>query len=193
MERKWIDHRNKLSLYAFRYDSQISEVDRDELVADTMSGVFWGIRIWPEDVWPTDAEVEKFLRAVYRSKVSHWWEKELAIVPERVPSGEDGEARKPHRIKLVEHIEDVNESTLKKGRLFVEQDTQQQIERKQFFKMACEMLDDDQLLIAIFELWINDPGIKPQEIAEMLGVTIDEVNNALKRLRRILSKLKEQW
>ena len=50
----------------------------------------------------------------------------------------------------------------------------------------------DKLEIEVFECWLVG-YYKPKEIAELCGIDVAEVNNAVKRLSRKTIKLKEKW
>ena len=50
----------------------------------------------------------------------------------------------------------------------------------------------DELELAVFECWLTG-YYKPQEIAELYGVSTSEINNATKRLSRKTVKLQEEW
>lgn len=191
MEKKWLEYRNMLRVQVAYY-YWVPEVRREGLVLDTLYSTYDGIRTWPEDVWPTDTAIKQFLLKVLRSKASHLWEKESVKAPRGKDAGEDKEAEKPHRIRRQKDIDAMDEIALNKQGLFRTDATQQKIEDQQFFKILCKHLGADQNLIRICALYIKYRGIKPNEIAEAVGIPMDEMRNAQKRLRRILSKLKEQ-
>lgn len=60
--------------------------------------------------------------------------------------------------------------------------------QERFHKAAMKELKGDDFLVEVFELLAAE-FTKPEEIATMLDTTVDEVNNAKKRLRRKLEKL----
>lgn len=75
------------------------------------------------------------------------------------------------------------------------QDTNQDIDFETISENSLNYLKHqgaDEVEIGIFECWLAGYE-KPQEIAELCGITTAEVNNAVKRLSRKTIKLKEQW
>jgi DNA-directed RNA polymerase specialized sigma24 family protein len=56
-----------------------------------------------------------------------------------------------------------------------------------------ELVRGDPLLDRMVEWWAIEPDLKPRELAEALGVDKSQIQNALKRLRRRLARLRKEW
>lgn len=67
-----------------------------------------------------------------------------------------------------------------------------------FDSISSDMISDlksqeaDELEISTFECWLEG-YIKPKEIAELCGVSVFDINNAVKRLTRKTVKIKSKW
>jgi hypothetical protein len=64
--------------------------------------------------------------------------------------------------------------------------------QERFHKAVMKELDGDEFLIKLFQCLRAD-FTKPEEIATMLDKTVDDVNNAKKRLARKLEKLEKKF
>jgi hypothetical protein len=49
----------------------------------------------------------------------------------------------------------------------------------------------DELLTKIIKLYLDTPDLHPREVAERLGLPVEEIQNARKRLDRKIGKLQE--
>lgn len=54
-----------------------------------------------------------------------------------------------------------------------------------------EKIEDDEMLIRMMDLIFQDPLLKPRDLARLLEISVKEVNNAQKRLRRRLGGLRD--
>ena len=55
-----------------------------------------------------------------------------------------------------------------------------------------KLVADDEVLLRMIDYLLDDPLIKPRDLAVLMNVPVREINNAQKRLRRKLSLLKRQ-
>jgi len=71
----------------------------------------------------------------------------------------------------------------------------QSIEKKlideEVVERAKAMLRGDEKLLKVIDLYLDNPGIKPKEIAKELGIKVSDVNNIKKRLSRRLKAIKD--
>jgi RNA polymerase sigma factor (sigma-70 family) len=146
-------------------------IDLDDLIQDAIVDAITGKRKWPPGVKPVT-----FLCQVIRSKVSHMLEKEN------------------FRLKSLEETSSHTLTAYTESSFLTQpEDLQEQISYKELCNKILELVSEDNLLGRIVKLWISDPNLKPSEIAYMLGISIEEMRNAQKRLSRKLGKLRERW
>lgn len=109
--------------------------------------------------WPTNLPLLTALMGIARSKISH--ERELEGRREEVDFNED---------------------------LFIEQErATSNVEEKEFREKILRAVSDDPKLTRLVEAFFEDPRPQSTELAERLGVSIEEVYNLKKRLARKLS------
>lgn len=174
VEDKWRDAINRLKHYTYIHyywlPMKVRGADLDDLVSEAIVDTLRGRRIRPPDV-----NLVTFLTHVVDSKVSHLLDKEKKVVP----------------------LEDVSPA-----RLVTPVDSPYAIrpeekERQEVSQRICERLrklvDGDEDLRRIVDVRLAKPELKARQIARELGMTPDELRNALKRLSRRAKELWEEW
>jgi|GEM_PF-2720791 len=63
-------------------------------------------------------------------------------------------------------------------------------EMKELYSAVSSKIADDPFLQKMVDLLFEDPLLKPRDLARLLGVSIKDINNAQKRLRRRLQELR---
>ena len=174
LDRDWEEIWKRLRRFAHKYyywlPARVRGTDLDDLVQEAISDTICGTRHLPPDV-----ELVTFLCQVIRSKASHLLEKESRVVPiEQIPQ--------IHRL-LTAGMPQID---------YLEEADKQAIYQRMCHKLR-ESVKDDELVSKIVDKWLEKPDMKPQGIANELGVQIDEMRNAQKRLSRVASKLWEEW
>lgn len=147
-----------------------------DFALDAINKLLDGIRNWNKAAYPT---LEGFLRSTIDSDISHLVQSDDNSKHRRIlRRGEDGKEHEAYEVKLpgfdsvtiVIHME----------------------WREAFRKAVADELKGDSFLKELFDCF--DAEItEPSEIAEMLGATVKDVNNAKKRLRRKLEKLEAKF
>lgn len=175
VQEDWEAIWKRLRRFAHRYyywlPTKVSGIDLDDLVQEAILDTISGNRHLPSDV-----ELVTFLCNVIRSKARNLLEKkESGVVPlEEIPQR--------HLLltagaRFMEYVKDVDK-----------RDACQRV----FHKLR-EFVSDDDLESKMVDKWLEQPDIKPNEIAKQLGVSIVEIRNAQKRLSRKVRKLAEEW
>lgn len=168
-EDLWKRLRNHTHFHYWWLPSRIGDgVDLDDLAAQAICDTLSNKREKPPGV-----NLVTFLINVIKSKVSHLLEKE---------------ARLQARGNLSEHLAPAGAHGETQG-LPPPGDDQPQNDDALLVKIR-ELVGDDGLLMGIVELWYHTPDLKPKQIAETLGIPMQEMRNAQKRLRRRLEDLR---
>jgi RNA polymerase sigma factor (sigma-70 family) len=147
-------------------------VEPDDLASAAIIDVIEGTRSWDPEA---HSDFLKFLRGVVDSKVSHLVQevenrKSRRLVP--ADSGEEGATahgvagREPDPASFVQDREAAD----------------------RFRARVLKAVTGDEIAAKVFEC-LEAEYTKPQEMAELLGLTVSEINNAQKRLRRKVSEL----
>ncbi len=158
--------------YIARGGSVPKAYEAADFVNDAIQKALDGDRNWNRQAYPT---LEGFLQSIIDSDINHMAEsvdnakvrRESYSAGEGTPSGLCeilGRESEPIRILIDEEC------------------------RKQFHQAAIQALKDDPFLAKLLEC-LEAEITEPLEIAELLAITVDEVNNAKKRLRRKLNEL----
>ena len=61
---------------------------------------------------------------------------------------------------------------------------------KEIRELMVSKVNDDPMLLKMVNLLFEDPLLKPRDLARLLGISVKEVNNAQKRLRRRLNSMR---
>ena len=179
-EAEWQRLRKRLLYFGYR---NYADSDRklgyhlDDAVQDAIVDVVTGIRRWPpvdQHGQEKDVSLFVFLCQVVRSKISHVLTK------------------KSREIQLV----DVEGLDFSFDELNIpaaqENDLESKLAYAEFSTRLLELVSDDDTLTKLVQLLIKAPDLRPQEIAPMLGISIQEIRNAQKRLSRRLKALREE-
>jgi RNA polymerase sigma factor (sigma-70 family) len=170
-EEEWNALYKRLMYFAYRRYGWVPYVTMDsvsveDLIHEAIISVIEGKRVWPKDV-----ELFKFLCEVIRSKASHILERKGRIVT----------------IEGEELWSDTVASSVTR-----QEEAPREAEYQQFCNKIRELVCDDEVLTRIMEALFVEPDMKPRDIAEWLGLPIEEVRNAQKRLKRNLKNLEEK-
>jgi DNA-directed RNA polymerase specialized sigma24 family protein len=180
-EAEWQDLRNRLLYFAYRnYAGSHRKLGYhlDELVQDAIVDVITGVRRWPPvDEYGNEKQIDLFvfLCQTVRSKVSHVAKKKAREV----------------------QLENSGSLDLFSERLNIlagseEDKPDSQVLYAELSHRLLNVVSDDATLTKIVQLLIDTPDLRPKEIAPMLGLSIQEMRNAQKRLTRKLKMLKEE-
>jgi DNA-directed RNA polymerase specialized sigma24 family protein len=131
------------------------------------------------------------LIGVLNSKVSHEWEKETVKEPDQEPPGEACPAEKPRRIRRRQVVEDLDDVVPRSSGVHQSTDVHREAEVNDLYEKVLRALGSQQALVDIFNGILQ--GRKPQELAEMLGISIDRIRTEQKRLERKMTALRKEW
>lgn len=180
-EKEWAQLLQKLRLHTWRRYRSLSEwlgLDLDDVVHQALVDTLSGKRRWPRE----EVDLFHFLCEVVRSLVSHRLEQEKRNVPlESIGqrAADDSE---------LASVEAMIGGSI--GEYLRYESIYNRLVYDSLIERMRELVKDDQELIDIVGLWSTDPSLKPSEIARELGVSIGEIRNAQKRLRRRLRGLR---
>lgn len=141
-----------------------------DFALDAIAKMLEGTRPWNKEQYPT---LEKALRATIDSDINHLVSRPENFKARRLVSAK-GEVSEAY------NMEGAGPNPLT---LVINRDWQ-----AKFHDAAMHELENDQFLKELFEC-LKAEITKPEEIALMLEITVEEVNNGKKRLRRKLEKL----
>ena len=169
-EDLWKRLRRFTHAYYWWLPSKGRGLDLDDFIQDAVSDAIEGKRTWPAEV-----ELVTFLCQVIRSNVSHLLEKESRVVS----------------------IEEVSASRLTTPASGSPASRQEHADRQHAHQRLCnkirELVREDPLLVEMVGMWLENPEIKPRNMANELRVPIEEIRNAQKRLMRRASNLRKEW
>jgi DNA-directed RNA polymerase specialized sigma24 family protein len=168
-EEDWDDVWKRLKRFSHKYFGGRG-LDLDALIQDAILDVIVRKRHWPLGV-----DFVTLLCQIIRSKASHLSKREsLFMSIEGVPA-----LRLP-----------ASEETLYLARRESE-------ERQLAYSKLCSkielMIREDELLCKMVTMWLEEPELKPREVARRLGVAIETIRNGQKRLSRVANQLREEW
>jgi DNA-directed RNA polymerase specialized sigma24 family protein len=171
-EKDWDDLRMRGLLYAYKYFSYIPYLTRgrmsvEDLVHEALSDMLEGQRRQPENV-----DSFTFLCGAIRSEFDNLYRKEKAATFSEESLPPDYSPFLPS-VSLEE--------------------TQSVFDYQQLCDKVRELVSDDAELVSIVEVWFEEPDMKPKDIACRLGLSMDDMHNAQKRLRRRAINLREKW
>jgi DNA-directed RNA polymerase specialized sigma24 family protein len=171
---EWEDLWKRLKRFTYGYywwlPTKGRGLDLDEIIQGAIGDAIEGKRKWPAGV-----ELVTFLCQIIRSNVSHLLEKESRIVS----------------------IEEVSTSRLTTPTSVSPASQQEYADQQHVYQKLCneirELVRDDPLLSRMVNMWLENPEMKPRDMACEMGVPIEEIRNAQKRLSRRASNLREEW
>jgi DNA-directed RNA polymerase specialized sigma24 family protein len=139
---------------------------------DSFDKVLDGSRKWNRETYPT---LECFLRSIVDSDINHLADSldnshSRRIAPTKAPNGVD-EAERVEGREVNPVFAVVNKEA-----------------HEQFLATAMKELEGDDFLVQLLDC-LEAEITEPVDIAEMLGISVDDVNNGKKRLRRKLDTL----
>lgn len=153
-------------------------LDLDDVVHQALVDTLEGKRHWPKE----DVDLFYFLCEVVRSLISHRVEQEKRNVPlESIGP----RAAEESELASVEAM--IGGSI---GEYLRYESIYNRLVYERLIERMYELVGDDEELINIVGLWSKDPSLKPGELAKAMGLSIGEIRNAQKRLRRRLGELR---
>jgi hypothetical protein len=178
-EAEWRDLWKRLLYYTiknFGYVQQVGGTQVEDLIQSAILGSLSGVRTWlpPKPGVTKQGYLFTSLCSIIRSKASH-------LVKQRD--------------KLVYLDERDNSDDIPIDQLHLEQRSiasDQNAIYNEFSENLLELVSDDLILTEVVKLLIEMPDIKPRDIAGILGLRIEVVQNAQKRLARRASILREK-
>jgi hypothetical protein len=184
-EPELLDLWKRLRLFTFKKYGPLSKhirgLNLDQIILDAIEDTFFGLRRWP----PIDASGKKkdislltFLCQTIRSKVSHTIEQEKRKI---VIEHEDDDLQPGALGKCVNWI--ANKETT----------SDQQAIYNQLARQLIISVRGDPLLKQIVILWVENPDLKPKDMAEKLGLSGKAFRNAQRRLIRKAVGVQERW
>ena len=185
-DKQWVDLYNVLRLHAKTHHGWKPGLDLEGLIQASIEDWLSGKRCRPEG-----ETLEAFLIGVFNSKVSHEWEKETIDISGERPSDEERPVAKPRRIRRRQDVEDLDNFIPPSSYSHQQGDAYRQAEANDIYQKALSVLGDESALIEIFKGSLQ--GIKPQELADKLGLSIDRLRNEQRRLKRKLMMLRKGW
>jgi ATP-dependent Lon protease len=179
-EAEWKELRNRLLYFAhksYARSHRISGDHLDEVIQDSIVDVLTGTRRWPpvdEDGNERDVDLLVFLCQTIRSKVSHIIEKSY------------------RELYVGDNLDLITDELTHEHRHLIRKndEVEQQAIYNELSRKLLKTVADDSILKQIVELLIKTPDLRPKEIALLLGLTMEEMRNAQKRLNRKARTLK---
>jgi DNA-directed RNA polymerase specialized sigma24 family protein len=194
-DEEWEELWRKLRLHTWRRHGWLCEKfgwDLDAIAHQAILDTLEGIRRWP----PTDGETGRprddvsllsFLCQIVRSIISHRYDKEkgrLSLESSDLDSGPGPSVNQSHE-RLLQDI------SFRYPQLVRPDTTERDVMYRLLAEEMCEVVAGDAEVLEIVKVWCADPTLKPSEIAVHLGLSMEQMRAAQKRLRRLLKKLRE--
>ncbi|HXF40221.1 MAG TPA: winged helix-turn-helix transcriptional regulator [Blastocatellia bacterium] len=190
---EWGDIYKRLRLYTWKRYKWLHYkigVDLDDFVNESIYDTLRGTRRWPpvdENGFTKDVSLFFFLCQVVQSKISHFWSRERHNVVHRIDQDNASE-------EAIESFETLlAESAHIYPGLRQTKGSDSDAIDNEFENGLRDVVAGDDELRRIVELIIEDPSLRPKEIAESLGLANNKVYTALKRLRRRLMLLRSEF
>src|SRR5690242_398747 len=183
-EEELLDLYKRLRLFTYkRYGwlpHHLAGVDLDDLIQGAIADALTGVRQAHPDV-----PLFTFLCQTIRSKASHLWEKEKHFRRGNETSEAQDAVTLDHLLGGLPVENPLSSKTSGAS--------DRQVFYNQLVKQILSLVENDALLTRIVELWVETPDLKPQEIARELGLPMEHLRKAQKRLRARVKFLKEVW
>lgn len=193
-EEQWVEMWHKLRLHIkIRYQWLLERLNLkpEDLANQAILDTLQGKRRWPPNnqtgMINEDVSLFAFLCGVVRSNASHLWNREKSN-----RSFEEVNLTNGHRSVMPQSLEmilnarsDYYPALVKIGNI------EQWIINKEKTERLCGLVAGDKELVGIITELRKDPTLKPSELAENLGLSIEKVRAAQKRLRRKVQELRE--
>jgi hypothetical protein len=181
-EEEWRDLYKRLRLFSYKKFGMLQTVvgglDLEAVILDSIEDTFFGVRRWPvvgEDGRIKNISLCVFLCQTIRSKVSHILEQEKNKVPI--------EEAETHPLRLT------SQTTLRSVR--AGEGADELAIYNELGQQLLKAVHQDELLTKIVKLYLDTPDLHPLEVAEQLGLPVEEIQNARKRLDRKIRRLRE--
>ncbi len=166
----WIRLKRFTYKYYWWLPSRVRGADLDEIIQDAIGDALLGKRKWPPEV-----QLITFLCQVIRSNVNHLLDRESRTIS----------------------IEEVSASRLTTPLSGSPAEQQEHAYRQAAYQKLCnkvlDLVQDDPLLSRMVKTWLDNPELKPRDMAHEMGIPIEEIRNAQKRLIRRTSNLRKEW
>jgi DNA-directed RNA polymerase specialized sigma24 family protein len=188
-EEEWLDLYNRLRLFTYKRYYWLRDLEGiiQEAIIDTIQGK----RRWPSVDKDTD-EVKislfVFLCDVIRSKVSHLWEREKRQLS-LDSFYENTSVLEPKLGDSAKREVLLNESATEYWSLISRQDPYSQLVHKEVVDKMFNLVSHDETLTKILQLWLQEPDLKPRQIAERMGLNVKQIYLILKKLQKRLVNL----
>lgn len=194
-EKEWLDLYNRLRLFTYKRYSWLRDetnLDLEDIIQEAIIDTFQGKRRW-QPLDKDTGEVKQinlfvFLCHVITTKVSHLWvreKKRLSLVSshEKTSVSEPQLADSPKRDALL------SESATEYLHLINREDPHGQLLHKEVVTEMINLVSYDETLTKFLQLWLEEPDLKPSQIAEKMGLNVKQVYRILKRLQKHLVNL----
>ena len=184
-KEQWVEIWQKLRLHTWRKYKSLQDkigLDLDDMVHQAIIDTLERKRRWP----PIDkltgmkkhVDLFPFLCEVVRSNISHQLEEE------RKKISIEGTVSNPSEDSDLISLEGMISGPISEYLRY--EAIYNRVFYVQLVSRMFELVKGDEELSEIVKVWTRDPSLKPSEIAQELGLSIEEVRNAQKRLRRKL-------
>jgi RNA polymerase sigma factor (sigma-70 family) len=186
-EDEWITTWKKLRLFAhtrYRWVEHKSGVDVEDVIQKAIVDTIEGRRRWPHE----KTSLFFFLAQVVRSEISHRLARERKTISlDSFSKAADNESLDSE--STADSIEILLRETsgLTDNRV---EDAESRAISNELNKKLFDALARDEELVQILKLLVE--GLRPIEIAETLGLSVEQIRAAQKRLRRRLLALREE-
>ncbi|HXQ32582.1 MAG TPA: hypothetical protein VN843_01040 [Anaerolineales bacterium] len=193
-EEEWLDLYNRLRLFTYKryyWLRDQTNLDLEGIIQEAIIDTIQGKRRWPSVDKDTD-EVKislfVFLCDVIRSKVSHLWEREKRQLS-LDSFYENTSVLEPKLGDSAKREVLLNESATEYWSLISRQDPYSQLVHKEVVDKMFNLVSHDETLTKILQLWLQEPDLKPRQIAERMGLNVKQIYLILKKLQKRLVNL----
>lgn len=152
-----------------------------DFVQEAVRKALAGERAWKN---PQTVSLLHFLMGIIRSDISHLVTRlETRTMVRATQLTEEDKANRPAKVKnpkvvdiseLIDRRPDLQDSSIK------------------VWEDVLECVGDDSVLRQIVQIWRDDGVVKAKDIAEKLGISVNDVNNAIRRGKRKITQWKGQ-
>ena len=182
----WNEIYKKVTYYAYKYSERSvygRGLDLTSLVQEAISNILLGTISTP----PIDNETGKvnkrdvisILCMRVRKLAFDEMKRSKKIIPLKLDSDDD------------EDLQETSERILCDSTSH--EDISRRIEYEEVFRKMLELASGDEGLTRVIQLWVNDPSMKPREMAQRLEMDVRELYIIKKRLRLILKRVREGY
>jgi len=204
-EEEWLDLYNRLRLFTYKryyWLRDQTNLDLEGIIQEAIIDTIQGKRRWPsvdkdtDEVKQISLEVKQislfvFLCDVIRSKVSHLWEREKRQLS-LDSFYENNSVLEPKLEDSAKREAMLNESATEYLNLISRQDPYNQLVHKEVVDKMLNLVSHDETLAKILQLWLQEPDLKPKQIAEKMGLNVKQIYVILKKLQKRLVNLQRE-